>query len=91
MSTKYKFHDPGGLYFVSFAVVGWIDVFTRRIYSDLLLESLTYCRKEKGLNLHAWVIMSNHVHLIVSSRDGYLLPNIMRDLKKYSSFRIVKY
>ena len=90
MSIKYKFHDPGAIYFVSFAVVGWIDVFTRSVYSDLLLESLTYCRKEKGLNLHAWVIMSNHVHLIVSSREGYLLSDIMRDLKKYSSFRIVK-
>jgi len=79
MSIKYKFHDSTAIYFVSFAVVGWIDVFTRTVYRDLLLESLTYCRKEKGLNLHAWVIMSNHVHLIVSSREGYLLANIMRD------------
>jgi len=49
MSIKYKFNDPAGIYFVSFAVVGWIDVFTRAVYRDLLLESLTYCRKEKVL------------------------------------------
>jgi putative transposase len=90
MSIKYKFHDSTAIYFVSFAVVGWIDVFTRTIYRDLLLDSLTYCRKAKGLNLHAWVIMSNHVHLIVSSKEGYLLANIMRDLKKYSAVRILK-
>ncbi|KRT14243.1 transposase [Pedobacter ginsenosidimutans] len=90
MSTKYKFHEPTAIYFISFAVVGWIDVFTRTVYRDLLLESLSYCRKEKGLNLHAWIIMSNHVHLIISSKEGYLLPNIMRDLKKYSSYRILK-
>ncbi|WP_426327873.1 hypothetical protein [Pedobacter sp. R-06] len=41
MSVKYKFHDSTAIYFVSFAVVGWIDVFTRTVYRDLLLESLT--------------------------------------------------
>nr|MBC7614363.1 hypothetical protein [Pseudopedobacter sp.] len=44
MSTKYKFNNNAGIYFVSFAIVGWIDVFTRQVYSDLFLESLTYCR-----------------------------------------------
>ncbi|TCC89071.1 transposase [Pedobacter frigiditerrae] len=90
MSIKYKFSNSEGIYFVSFATVGWIDVFTRRVYRDLFLESLTYCSKEKGLRLHAWVIMSNHVHLIISCMEGQHLANIMRDLKKYSSYRILK-
>jgi hypothetical protein len=46
MSIKYKFHDSTAIYFVSFAVMGWIDVFTRTVNRDLLLESLAYCRKE---------------------------------------------
>jgi hypothetical protein len=25
MSRNYKFHNPDGLYFISFAVVGWLD------------------------------------------------------------------
>jgi putative transposase len=90
MSTKYKFGNEVGIYFVSFAVVGWIDVFTRKVYRDVFLECLSFCRKEKGLNLHAWVIMSNHVHLIISSKQGCRLSDIMRDLKKYSAFRILK-
>ena len=70
MSTNYKFNDPEGIYFVSFAVVGWIDVFTRQVYRDILLESLIFCRKEKGLMIHAWLIMSNHVHLIISRKGN---------------------
>ena len=46
---------------------GWIDVFTRDIYKDVFVDSLQYCIKNKGLVLHAWVIMTNHVHLIISS------------------------
>ncbi len=90
MSTKYKFADPDGLYFVTFSVVGWIDVFTRRVYKDLLLDCLGYCISQKGLVLYGYVIMSNHVHLIISRNGTATLPEIMRDLKKYSSYRIIQ-
>ena len=40
MSRKYKFHNPEGVYFVSFAVQGWVDVFTRNEYKNILIENL---------------------------------------------------
>jgi hypothetical protein len=51
MSRNYKFHNPEGLYFISFAVVGWLDVFTRNEYKDLFLESLQFCQNNKGLEI----------------------------------------
>ena len=38
---------------------------------------------EKGLNVHAWVIMTSHVHLIISAKnpDTINIPDIIRDLK----------
>jgi len=36
MSRNYKFHNKSGLYFVSFATVYWLDIFTRQIYFDVL-------------------------------------------------------
>ena len=90
MSRGYKFHNPEGLYFISFATIGWVDVFTRNIYKDIVVESLQYCQKEKGLNLYAWVIMTNHIHLIAEARDGYLMQHIMRDLKKHTSKKLIK-
>ena len=75
MSRKYKFHNPEGLYFITFATVGWIDVFSRQIYRDLLIENLQYCQMEKGLELFAWCIMSNHVHLITRAKVNYLMQD----------------
>ena len=49
MSRNYKFHNPEGVYYVSFAVVDWLDVFTRAEYKNILLESMEFCQKEKGL------------------------------------------
>ena len=84
MSRKYKFYNPQGVYFVSFATVNWIDVFTRPQYKNTVVDSLNYCIEEKGLVVYAWVIMSNHVHLVIATVKEPL-ENILRDLKKHTS------
>ncbi|WP_316734873.1 REP-associated tyrosine transposase [Pedobacter aquatilis] len=89
MATRYKFGDSGIPHFITFAVVNWIDVFSRECYKEIVVESLKFCVAEKGLNLHAWVIMSNHIHLIASAKDGFELVNIIRDMKKYTSKMII--
>ncbi|MBC8486066.1 MAG: transposase [Bacteroidetes bacterium] len=90
MSRKYKFRNPDGIYFVTYSVVRWIDVFTRNIYRNILLDSFIYCQRKKGLKIHAYVIMTNHVHIIISAEEGFYLENIMRDLKKFTSTEIIK-
>jgi len=90
MSIKYKFSNPDALYFVTFSVIGWIDVFTRIVYKEILLDTFRYCVKEKGLVIHGYVIMSNHVHMIISRKGDNLLSEIMRDMKKFSSVKIIK-
>ena len=89
MSTKYKPGEPAIPHFITFAVVGWIDIFSREQYKELFVDSLKYCQQYKGMVLHAWIIMTNHVHLIISS-DTNKLEHIVRDLKKYTSKQIIK-
>lgn len=88
MSRAYKFHNPDGLYFVTFATIGWIDVFTRPMYKNILLESIQFCQINKGLDLNAWCLMTNHLHFIGSAREGFLMSNILRDMKKFTSKKI---
>jgi len=90
MSTKYKIRDQTKLHFITFAVVEWVDMFTRTIYKDVLIDSLKYCQENKGLLLYAWCIMSNHVHLIISSKEGVKQEDIIRDFKKHTSKQLLK-
>ena len=90
MSDKYKFKNIAGLYFVTLTVRHWIDVFTRTEYKDIIVENLNYCRKNKGLEIYAWVIMTNHIHLIIRAKEGYVLQDILRDFKKFTSKTIIK-
>jgi REP element-mobilizing transposase RayT len=69
--------------------VEWVDVFTRKEYRDILLDSIRYCQKGKGLILYAWYLMSNHVHLVVSAVNNDT-SDILRDFKKFTSKQIIK-
>ena len=35
MSTGYQINDQEGMYYLTFQVVDWIDVFTRHVYRDI--------------------------------------------------------
>ena len=89
MPYEYRVKDQYGLYFITSTVHQWVDVFTRKEYVDILLESLRFCQKEKGLKIYAWVVMSNHIHLIIQS-DKVPLSDILRDFKRFTATAIVR-
>ena len=84
MSRNYKFNNPEGLYFVSFTVVYWLDVFTRNTYKNILLDSFTFCQQKKGMEIIAWCIMTNHIHLIFRSVDGENPALLLGDFKRFT-------
>lgn len=90
MSEVYKIRDQSKLYFITFATVEWIDVLTRWQYKDLVLDSIRHCQKEKGLEVYAWCIMSNHLHMIIGTEGKNKMEDIVRDFKKYTSVHICK-
>jgi REP element-mobilizing transposase RayT len=89
MSTGYQITDQEGLHYLTFTIVDWIDIFSRQIYRDIIIDSLNYCNKEKGLDIFAFVIMTNHIHLIAQSRKG-ALSEVIRDFKKFTSKKIIE-
>ena len=90
MSDKYKIFDHDKAYFLTLTVEGWIDVFTRKNHKMIIINSLKYCQKEKGLVLFGYCLMSNHMHLIARAEGKYTLSEILRDFKKYTSKEIVE-
>ncbi len=89
MEGGYKIKNQAAIYFITFAVVEWVDVFSRKEYRDIVLDSIRFCQQEKGLQLHCWCIMSNHLHLVVSPQNENL-SDVLRDFKKFTSKQIIK-
>lgn len=89
MSRKYKFYNKSGLYFISFATVNWIDVFTRQVYFDVLADSVSYCRKEKGMELYCYCFVPSHIHFIFRSSNEQP-SELLRDFKRHTSRKMLE-
>lgn len=85
MSKKYKYHDPEGMYFISPTLVDWVDLYTKVSFQDIIMDSLQFAMNERGLLLHAWVIMPSHLHMIISSKPEFNISDTMRDFKKFTA------
>ena len=64
----------------------WIPVFINEKYFEIITDSMTFCQKNKGLKIFAYVIMDNHFHMVVSNIN---LSNVISSLKKFSAKRII--
>ena len=89
-SKGYRIDDQYGVYFVTFTVVGWVDVFTRKECKHIIVDSLKYCQEKKGLVIYAWVLMSNHMHMVIGAKESSSgLSAIIRDFKKFTARNII--
>jgi REP element-mobilizing transposase RayT len=89
MKEGYIIRDQTLPHFITATVVDWVDVFTRKSYRDVVVECFDYCIENKGMNLFGYVIMSNHIHLIVQSENGKL-SDLIRDFKKFIATKVLE-
>ena len=85
---KYRVWEQQGLNYLTLTTVGWIDIFSRQRYRDILIESLRHCQEHKGLHISGWVIMSNHLHIIAYS-EKLDISDVIRDFKKFTANKIL--
>ena len=77
--SRYKIIDPTLPHFVTCTVLHWIPVFTRPEAVAIILDSLRFLMKE-SLKVYAYVILENHLHLVVQSDD------LSRDIARFKSY-----
>ncbi len=88
----YHITDQYGIYFLTFTVVGWADIFTRTQCRQIIIDSFNFCKKHKGLILYGYVIMSNHIHLIAQTKESSQGMSVfIRDFKRHTSKELIKW
>jgi len=58
-------------------------------YRDIIVDSLNYCIAQKGFKVFSWVIMTNHVHIVAQAVGKYTFSEVLRDMKKFITKRII--
>lgn len=89
MKEGYIIRDETKAHFLTATIVDWIDIFSRQIYRDCIINSLTYCVQHKGMIVYGYIIMTNHIHLIIQSETGKL-SDLLRDFKKFTATKILE-
>ena len=82
--------DAAGIYFVTTSAVGRKHVFRRDLIKRILVDSLNTGRILGQYQLFAFVIMPNHVHVIVRCLGEYAIGDVVRELKKATSNLILR-
>ena len=82
--------DADHLYFITTRAVQWAHVFRRPVIKRILVDSLNVARILGQIELYAFVLMPNHVHLIVRCLGDYTPPDVVREFKKATANLILR-
>lgn len=88
---RYPIRDQKGIHFLTFTIVDWIDLFTRPVYAEMMIDSMKYGQAKKGLVVYAYVIMPSHLHLIFQVTAAYTLSEVIQQMKSYTAKQILNY
>ena len=86
--SRYKIYEPTYPHFITCTILHWIPIFTRTETTNIVFDSLKFLQKEDNLKIYAYIILENHLHMIMSSDD------VSKTIKKFKSFtakEILKY
>jgi REP element-mobilizing transposase RayT len=87
--SRYRFlpNDPAP-YFVTATIVNWLPLFYNPEIVQILLDSLRFLIHQQRLRLHAYVILENHLHLVVSAED---LGKELANFKSFTARKSIDY
>ena len=91
MRSRYKITPESNTYFITTSTRQWIPILFNETIFTIILDSLKYCQANKGLRIHGYVIMINHLHAIVSHEYYDQIPNVIRDFKRHTATEIKGY
>ena len=99
MSTGYQIKDQEGLYYLTFQVINWIDIFTRKLYRDIIIENLKYCQENHAIELRTPDFIREKVEYIhnnpvragiVEKPEDYLYSSARNYADMENVFEVIK-
>jgi len=77
-------------HFITLTVIEWINIFTKKRYFDSIINSLKFCQNKKGLQIYEFVLMTNHLHMIIQVKKPNNLSSVIRDFKQFTTNEIMR-
>ena len=79
----------GSVYYITTIVYGRLKIFNTPSFTIPILDSLNFYRHQFKCKLLGYVIMLDHLHLLIyPTGDSSVVSDFMRDFKRFTSGRI---
>jgi len=88
MPKRIVIESDSRLHFVTFSVHKHIPVFKNYLLANEFVDNLRFYFDRDACQLHGFVIMPDHVHLLLELSEGRKLPDFIRDIKKFFSYKV---
>jgi len=80
--------EPNLIFFVNSALRGRLPLFADDNSAKIVSDSLQFFRRNKRILLYGFVIMPDHIHLLLRPVAPLTLPNFMRRFKNFVAHEI---
>jgi len=85
-----RFHIEGHVYYITTVVYNRLRIFTRPSFVIPLFDSLNFYRHSQGFKLLGYVIMPDHLHLMIWPQAKAVVSSFMRSFKEFTAKRIIQ-
>ncbi|MBS0191504.1 MAG: transposase [Phycisphaerales bacterium] len=79
----------GGIRFITFSNYRRLPLLGKPGARNVFVDCLYEAREEFGFALYAWVIMPEHVHILMHTRSKAPMATILKSIKLKTSIRIL--
>ena len=85
--SRYKIYESTHPHFVTCTILHWLPLFTRQESVQIIIDCLKFLQEKDNLKLYAYVILENHLHMVLSSDD---LDKTMQSFKQYTAKQLLE-
>ena len=75
--------------FSTFTNFNWLRLLEKDSYKEIIIHAIKTRVDKQELTVYGFVIMPNHVHLILQLHDGVMRSNFQRDFLKYTAKELI--
>ena len=91
MAKRQRFEIENQPRFITCSCQSRLTLFNNDAIKDAFVEELTECQNRLDFALHVWVVMPEHIHLLLTPNiPATTITSVLQDLKARSAGRILR-
>ena len=90
MGKLVRFNFPNNIHFVTTSCYNRLPLFNSDDTKTIFAQSVIHIRNKYGFKLFGYVIMPEHVHILIQTENDKTVSDVMREVKQMCAFNALQ-